>query len=818
MSCIKRIIVLVLIAVLCAPFVSGCQNHNQLEQSVWSAPNTLKVMQQKYDYSKGPAKIDILMGKGETEGGQIIVTPKNNVKSFNMKSFDLVSENGDVIPASQIEIFMQCYINVQIKTFGNNNLDYPTGYTPDMLLPIDKAVEYKENTIKAGNNQGFTIDVKTTSDTQAGKYSGKIMLYLDKKEIEIPVNVEVADIDLTKSYGKTSVMLYQYILQSGEMNNSSDTYKAYYDKMLNEYKTCLMYVPNSYDIDQFLDSLLSYWDNPSFTSYCIPNSGKNLFYKQLYKDYVKLLAKASTPDRLLLEKAYLYPIMVDEPSTNEQTIKLESLMQSVMDVKEEVIQELVTEGFYDNYGGANGQFAKALEESLNISIVITTEKIEQFGDTINTYCPPIQYYSTQKERRVYDEHEKLNKTEKWYYTCMLPQYPYPSHHIDDYLIGSRIMRWMQKAYNIEGYLYWNAAMFEKVTNDYGHIITDPYTDPVRFSEDLATVYNGDGYLTYPGYKYDMNTFLPSIRLYSLRDGQEDYNLIQSFQNILNELSIYYGTEKFDVNEIIQGFYNQLFTTTIYESNDALFNEIKTKLFNYVIAAKSESKLIVNSVLESDGIYRIEIYAAEGYSVELNGRMLSGQKSGQGEKYIVRIDGTNGSKLNITASKDSKTTSLKALRLSAAEGINAEELTANMTVSEDSKVIRNGSETIVDIMSSGEGAIEQAVFVPYFQVGAKSFNTNMHNIKNLNFTIKNESNYELTIKVLAMTDGRSRQIDVLLIKSGETIDVTLNNIYKSISDTATSFDGIRFTFSNTDAKYQKFPVRQVVLSNMTYTHK
>ena len=49
---------------------SGGAGKNNIE--VWGAYSSLKIMQDQYNYEKGPAEIDISMAQGETESGQII--------------------------------------------------------------------------------------------------------------------------------------------------------------------------------------------------------------------------------------------------------------------------------------------------------------------------------------------------------------------------------------------------------------------------------------------------------------------------------------------------------------------------------------------------------------------------------------------------------------------------------------------------------------------------------------------------------------------------------------------------------------------------
>ena len=64
-----------------------------------------------------------------------------------------------------------------------------------MILPMETAVQYKENTVKKGENQGITVEVTTSRETVPGIYSGVFTLKMDGRTKKIPATVEVWDIE-----------------------------------------------------------------------------------------------------------------------------------------------------------------------------------------------------------------------------------------------------------------------------------------------------------------------------------------------------------------------------------------------------------------------------------------------------------------------------------------------------------------------------------------------------------------------------------------------------------------------------------------------
>lgn len=87
--------------------------------------------------------------------------------------------------------------------------------------------------------------------------------------------------------------------------------------MLNRYKTCAALLPGSYSVEGLLTSLNEYWDNPNFTTFTIPMTLDWWINSDMLTSYVYALAKNSTPDRIYLDRAVLFPI--DEPTISEDS-------------------------------------------------------------------------------------------------------------------------------------------------------------------------------------------------------------------------------------------------------------------------------------------------------------------------------------------------------------------------------------------------------------------------------------------------------------------------------------------------------------------
>ena len=159
------------------------------EVNVWSTYNTAKVIRQttkNEKYTQLPAEISVQMMRGEYEGAQLVLTSNAEVP-YKLSKGELKNANGTVLPAENISIYHQKYI--EIARNYNGNPAYNAGDAiPDMLLPMDIAAEYGENIVKADSNQGVTVEFNSEG-LEAGVYTGNFVLEIDGEKQNIPVSV-----------------------------------------------------------------------------------------------------------------------------------------------------------------------------------------------------------------------------------------------------------------------------------------------------------------------------------------------------------------------------------------------------------------------------------------------------------------------------------------------------------------------------------------------------------------------------------------------------------------------------------------------------
>lgn len=759
--------------------LSGCSKTNDVH--VWSTYNTRKVMQSFGSYEDLGVKLDVLMAKGETEGAQLLITPEKDVKSAVLTSADLTDAEGNVLPASAAKVYIQRYIDVLHKTEGQENDAYPTGMTPDMLLPMDTAVKYGETSVKAGHNQGYTVEFTTTSQTKAGVYTGSFSLDCDGNVTSVPVTVEVADTDITLSHGKTMIHVLLPNNISGEYDNA-DMMENYYYTAMNDYRFMFDLMPHEDDVDRYVRQVISYWDHPHFTNYTLPTSSFSdkwgddgmIMYGEMY-DYMYALTKASTSDKILLEKAVAYAEGVDEVKPDRYGV-VRKIINRFYEMQEKLIADLAKEGFFAD---KSADFRARIESAIRSVPLIQTGSHADFaaggiGPDINTCCHTIEIWHNPVTRDTLKEYRANNAEhggETWFYTCCFPIYPYPSQHLDDYLIGGRIMRWMQKDYDIDGYLHWSFDNYYTV-GGYPIVNTDPYNGNLR-QHFPATP--GDGFMVYPGKKYGMDTFIPSLRLTTFRDGQEDYDLLCVLDEKIRANEAFYGLPSGTVSSdvYVSDLYGKLYDGAVYNPSDADFYAVRRELFDVLAEQDKESKLLLHKNVVGNRV-ECAVYLADGYELRVDGGTdYTVTDAGRGKKYefsrsldsdaTVRLSVTNGGEEStrnfFLASKRWQPTLGDGARFTATEG-------SNVTYAD-------GKATVT--LSPRENA--SALFRPYVRVLGGNIGVSLNKVDTVSLLLTNDGDDEITVG-LRVYSFFEKKIKTYTVAPHSSVTVQTHHIYQN----------------------------------------
>ena len=298
----KRCVALLGVIVLSFGVVA-CQDTpktTEVDYEVWTTYNTMKVVRDvelngvnlNDNYVKMEKAINVAMAKAESEMGSLYVTTgEQEIDSFNLIAQDLESDAGDVFPVENMTVYAQRYIKVIWRSRNNTYEEYPLNcYSPDALVDMDLYRKAGEDKIAPNNNQGFTVDFKTTATTPAGVYSGTFLLELNGEHIDIPVSVTVWDYAIpAKSTSASCVLIYEDSIMQGEQTSIQSEvdawYRVYYETAL-EYRINPYMVPESTKSpEKFVENVVAYYDHPNFTSFGLPHQTFLPTYDAYSHDY-----------------------------------------------------------------------------------------------------------------------------------------------------------------------------------------------------------------------------------------------------------------------------------------------------------------------------------------------------------------------------------------------------------------------------------------------------------------------------------------------------------------------------------------------------
>ncbi len=624
---------------------SGCENAPQSFDEcvdVWSVPNTEKVMQD-YEYAddfKQEAALSFEMAKGEYENAQIIMTAKADVDSIDAKVSDLKSGE-NVISKDNMEILFQKYVN--IDKMSNPLANFPTGMYPDAIVPLDAIQEAGEDEIEAGENQGLYFTLKTPAgDCAAGEYTGTLTLTVNGFESSFPISVTVWDFVIPQeTHAQTMFNVFRDNLIGGELDNTKEMYEKYYEFLL-DYRIAAGDLPQYDDtVEGYVEIAKKYAADPRCSAYAmkmyyvgyrqinIPDViNKNIYENDWQSVYDRLyaLAEASTPELNLFDKLYIFDHSIDEPEGTNRVDEANYKNMKFIETFEQVVADLEA---------ANFDFAAhgmTKDDILGLEVVVTNAYTTAMPD-LRTYCPQMQVFNTEEGRATYERirEEDPYKT-TWWYVCWTPQYPYANYRIEESIIGPRVIFWMQKNYDINGFLYWGTSGYNLVGVSSDKQIRDVYNDPWSYPGS-----SGDGCLTYPGRPYGIDGPVSSLRLEAIRAGLEDYEYLWYLEYLLNESGSKYDVD-FDFDSIMSTIYSSLYEGVTPNYSGEKLQSARREVAEMIelLASDHNAVLNVSQADVSTNEVTLELYVDKDTSVKINGNEVSGTVANEGMRYEYKV--------------------------------------------------------------------------------------------------------------------------------------------------------------------------------------
>ncbi len=682
--------------------------------------------------------------KNEYESVQLVL---NSEQEFFVREIKLEMDGFD------FELYWVIYHTA--KKDSPQSEHFHAGEYPDALVPFN-AVPEEERIVSAGNNQGIWITVHTPYKP-AGVYTGKCIVRTNIEEIEIPVSLRLYDVVLEDRATFYSAFCLRYgWIPKGEGRLDQQIAESYYE-------TCLKYRINpnilpqwSADPCAYADEVEKYYFDERVTLYGIPtdnvNFGQTHWDFPNAKPYILELAARSKPGYNLFDKSCLY--FFDEPEVCIPNDTKQARMENdvlncrrmLCDIAAEI--EADQSGRYAGFKSIDG-WQENIEKLRFIGTIDLTTGSLVFGKEVAIWAPSYIHFDDEKNRKKGVELAREKGDLMLWYGCLGPHYPYPTLNMPDKATASRSVFWMQKDYDIDGILYWSINLY----SPFEEISKENYQIAFNWVEEHA--YAGDGTLVYPGVNYGLNEPVPCIRLMSVRDGAEEYELLRQLENKYKSYVKYYGAD-FNYKGVLRRLYDRMYKEMTADIRSELFDEVRRDLLER-LERKDESCFCIENVKLFENTATVTLRVKEGYEVFMQGKNIS-VKDGKGVCTFSIVRGRNFAEFIVINKETSETFTYK-------EWISDEfEIFAVKDIQEaGSKFLFNeGSEIFaysfgrgltrlakrgVDITFIADDSGYATLDIPLEVFG------DLSDVSSLSFDLYNTENRSLTIFTLLVKDGK-----------------------------------------------------------------
>jgi hypothetical protein len=174
------------------------------------------------------------------------------------------------------------------------------------------------------------------------------------------------------------------------------------------------------------------------------------------------------------------------------------------------MQHLADEPIAQNIASYRAMAALARQYAPELRIIEACHTKDLVG-SIDIWVPQLNYLH--QDWAHYQARQRAGE-EVWFYTCVYPQGEYANRFLEQPLIKTRLLHWINSRYGVTGYLHWG---YNQWTAD------SPFTHTTRPHGGPPYLPAGDPWIVYPG----TNGPLDSIRFEAMRDGIADYSLLQA---------------------------------------------------------------------------------------------------------------------------------------------------------------------------------------------------------------------------------------------------------------------------------------------------
>jgi len=478
-------------------------------------------------------EIRLLAARNEIVAFQVVVEATDAIGSLSAALPSLTHADGGPVlryaaPVADptqyadrpIQLFSQHYMDVRLRTraswvFAPDGPAAPTtplGWTPVQLVPENARAGRGgfPLQVRAGDRQGFWIEVSVSPDLPAGEYRGVVTVEADRQQTRLPITLEVLDLTLPDS---TLPAMVYYERRQTDLYHGRNMDPAYH-RFARRHR---VEFTHAYD-EASARAAAARFDGRAFTRaegyagageghgyQIIPRTfygpGRDFDTAQGARDAVE---RWSAFIREFAPRALTFVYLPDEPRP-AQFPRVVAVGRSVRGAAHDLgspVKTLVTHGYS-----------------------------AEIADAVDIWAAVPAHYDTARART-----ERAAGKQSWFYNGGRPQMG--AIVIDAPATDSRVVGWAAFRHDADGYFYWHANHWRhNGQKKLGDRNQDVWREPITFdnrSEGKTDdgFINGDGVLVYPGEDVlhpdqDRGIAGPvsTIQMANLRRGLQDHALL-----------------------------------------------------------------------------------------------------------------------------------------------------------------------------------------------------------------------------------------------------------------------------------------------------
>ena len=612
--------------------------------SLSAVSDLVRVFDDGYNLPAGTDTLKMFGIRGETLSGQFVVSAGKDLSDVSVTIGRIINMHDNSSLAADKAVWNFVGSVPLSENASNQPLTTVTRKAPANFP--DYLTDKEKTYIRKGVCQAIWLTIEVPSDLEAGSYYGNVLVSCDKGERTLPLSLAVYPLSMPE---KRHLKVTEWYSTDGfeKFYGITEKYSPEWFAMLHKFaENMAAHRQNVFQVPMSSISITD--DGTGNLEFDFSKFGRmaDVFWETGKMDYLETGELAHFGKGGFSSTDISFK---DFPVRNIKTGET-AMMNGDM-----VVKYLLPE--FERYLRRKGWLDKTIFHIKDEPSHHNALKWIDISRTVHDYAPDLKridavctsFLFGNIEIAVpkldhldagYDKYkaEQQKGNELWFYTVGIYQGSnYPNKTIDMPLIDSRILHWLNYAYDLKGYLHWG----------WNQWTDDPYHDP--------DIHIGDGWHVYPSRTGVLN----SLRWEEMRNGIQDYEYFLLLENRIKVLKDSLGSGFSWINprqrgmEIVKQAAGSLKDHTrdpgvLYSAKMSLIKELLDFDVSprvYIQTSPPEHGTIINrSVVELLG------WAEPGTTITVNGKNLPVDRNGQFmERYLIYV----GDKLEVRAKNQDK---------------------------------------------------------------------------------------------------------------------------------------------------------------------